>query len=188
MDPITSSRRGFLAGVAGVAGLAGAGAGAGADAGADAAGRQGEQAGTEDAETVFRMVPVGKVEKGEDSARIRIFEPFVGGLLGLDGWSHVNVLYWFDRNDVPQRRGILRVHPRGDARNPLTGVFACRAPVRPNLIALSVCRILSVEGGVVTVDAIDAFDGTPVVDLKPLVPPDVRAEDLRVPEWTGRER
>ncbi|MCF7673879.1 MAG: TrmO family methyltransferase [Akkermansiaceae bacterium] len=72
--------------------------------------------------------------------RIGIFDPYVEGLLGLQEWSHVNVFYWFDQNDQPQKRGILRVHPRGDQANPLTGVFACRSPVRPNLIALSVSR------------------------------------------------
>ena len=82
-------------------------------------------------------------------------------------WSHINVFYWFDKNDVPQKRRILRVHPRGDQRNPLAGVFACRAPVRPNLIALSVCRIVSVKGNLVNVDQIDAFDATP----KPLPAP-----------------
>lgn len=136
--------------------------------------------------TVFRMVPVGQVEKREDATRIRIFEPFADALLGLDEWSHVNVLYWFDKNDVPERRSILRVHPRGDRENPLTGVFACRAPVRPNLLALTVCRILGVEGGVVTVDSIDAFDGTPVVDLKPFTPADMPAEGVRVPDWARR--
>ncbi len=139
-------------------------------------------------ERIFEMRPVGTIEKTEESTCIRIREEYADALLGLDGWSHVNVLYWFDRNDEPRRRRILRVHPRGKQENPLTGVFACRAPVRPNLIALSVCRILGVEGSVVTIDEIDAFDGTPVVDLKPFTPSDLKAEDVRVPEWTGRAR
>ncbi len=178
---MSTSRRSFLAGAAGLAGVGGI----------DLVAQDGEaveQDELDEEEQVFRMVPVGRVEKKEEVARIHIFNRYAGALLGLDGWSHVNVLYWFDKNDVTQRRRILQVHPRGDVRNPLTGVFACRAPVRPNLIALSVCKILSVEGSVVTVDGIDAFDGTPVIDLKPVIPPDVMVADLRVPEWTSRGR
>ncbi|MCP5521771.1 MAG: tRNA (N6-threonylcarbamoyladenosine(37)-N6)-methyltransferase TrmO [Verrucomicrobiales bacterium] len=137
----------------------------------------------------FNLVPIGKVERqGETAVCIRLFDEYADGLLGLVEWSHVNVFYWFDKNDTTERRRILRVHPRGNRENPLTGVFACRAPVRPNLIALSVCRILSVEGSVVTVDALDAFDQTPVLDLKPFIPPDNPVKNLKVPAWAGPGR
>jgi tRNA-Thr(GGU) m(6)t(6)A37 methyltransferase TsaA len=130
----------------------------------------------------FKLVPIGKVEKEGQVTRLRIFDEYGDGLLGLDEWSHVNVLYWFDKNDTPAQRRMLRVHPRGDQKNPLTGVFACRAPVRPNLIALSVCKIISVTGNVVTVEGLDAFDATPILDLKPFIPSDTK--DLRTPTWT----
>jgi tRNA-Thr(GGU) m(6)t(6)A37 methyltransferase TsaA len=143
----------------------------------------------DEAEQTFTLTPVGRVEREGSSARIRIFDRFADALLGLDGWSHVNVLWWFHRNDVPAKRRILRVHPRGNRENPLTGVFACRAPVRPNLIALTVCKIVSVKGAVVTVDRIDAFDGTPVLDLKPCIPPDAPGDGIKVPAWApGRRR
>ena len=137
-----------------------------------------------EASSGFKIYPIGKIEKQGEIARIRIFEPYVDGLLGLEAWSHVNVFYWFDKNDTPQQRRILQVHPQGNDENPLTGVFACRAPVRPNLIALSVCKIVSVKDGVVTLDGIDAFDQTPVIDLKPFIPPDAPRQDVRVPAWT----
>jgi tRNA-Thr(GGU) m(6)t(6)A37 methyltransferase TsaA len=136
----------------------------------------------------FNLFPIGKVEKQDQTVRLRIFDEFKEGLLGLEGWSHVNVLYWFDRNDTPQQRRVLRVHPRGDKQNPLTGVFACRAPVRPNLIGLSVCRILSVQDNLVMLDDLDAFDTTPVLDLKPFIPPDAPTRDLRVPAWARGTR
>ncbi len=142
----------------------------------------------ESSEAFYKVYPIGKVEKKGASTRIRIFDEYADGLLGLDQWSHVNVFYWFDKNDVSQKRRILQVHPRGDRENPLTGVFACRAPVRPNLIALTVCRILSVEKDILTVDRIDAFDATPVIDLKPYIPPDEPTKDMKVPGWTGRKR
>lgn len=137
----------------------------------------------EEPAVVFQVHPIGKIEKDGSATRIRIFDKYADGLLGLDQWSHVNVLYWFDQNDTLDKRSILQVHPRGNPANPLTGVFACRAPVRPNLIALSVCRILSVEKNVITIDQIDAFDATPVIDLKPFIPPDEASGKIKVPEW-----
>jgi tRNA-Thr(GGU) m(6)t(6)A37 methyltransferase TsaA len=131
----------------------------------------------------FKLYPIGIVEKRDDTVHILIFDEYADGLLGLDGWSHVQVLYWFDKNDTPQQRRILQVHPRGNPNHPLTGVFACRAPVRPNLIGLSVCRILSIRDHRITVDELDAFDGTPVLDLKPFIPPDVPTQSVRMPEW-----
>jgi tRNA-Thr(GGU) m(6)t(6)A37 methyltransferase TsaA len=150
--------------------------------------RAGEAPDRNDAEVSFQLTPVGKVEKKGDEARILIFDRYGEALLGLEGWSHVNVFWWFDKSDVPEKRRILRVHPRGDDRNPLTGVFACRAPVRPNLIALSVCKILSVDKNVVRVDTIDAFDGTPVLDLKPFIPPDAPVQEIKVPDWAKRKQ
>ena len=134
-------------------------------------------------ETSYTVHPIGRVEKKGETTRLVLFDRFADGLLGLDGWSHVNVFWWFHKNDTPQKRGILRVHPRGNQKNPLTGVFATRSPVRPNLIALTVCKIVSVEGSVVTLDKIDAFDGTPVLDLKPLIPPDAPKDGVGVPDW-----
>ena len=132
----------------------------------------------------FTMQPIGQVQRTEGRTLIVLDEKYQPGLLGLDGWSHVQVIWWFDKNDTPQRRSILQVHPRGDASNPLTGVFACRAPVRPNLIALSLCKLVSVEGRVIEVESIDAFDGTPVLDLKPFAPGLDLVQEVRVPDWT----
>ena len=127
---------------------------------------------------------VGQVRKDGTSVTLRIFEPYRDALLGLDGFSHAFVLYWFDKNDTPERRGILRVHPRGRQDNPLTGVFACRAPVRPNLIGLTLCKVLSVTEGTVHIDTIDALDGSPIVDIKPYIPTiDSTTENLRLPDW-----
>ncbi len=134
----------------------------------------------------FKLSPIGQVEAKAGAAAVRLFDEYADGLLGLEQWSHVQVFYWFDKNDTPEKRKVLRVHPRGDSANPLTGVFACRSPVRPNLIALTVCRILGVEGGLVRLDAIDAFDGTPVLDLKPFTPSDAPTQGVKVPDWAAR--
>lgn len=134
----------------------------------------------------FTLRPIGRVEVTGGAASIRTFDAYAEGLLGLDQWSHAMVFYWFDRNDTPDKRRILRVHPRGNPANPLTGVFACRSPFRPNLVAFTLCRIASIEGSVLRVEGLDAFDGTPVLDLKPYTPADAPSGDVRVPDWARR--
>jgi tRNA-Thr(GGU) m(6)t(6)A37 methyltransferase TsaA len=134
--------------------------------------------------TFFKLYPVGKVQRQRGTTKLRIFEIYRDALKGLDGFSHVLVLYWFDRNDTLEKRNILQVHPRGNRNNPLTGVFACRAPVRPNLIALSLCKVLSIQNEIITVDKIDAFDGSPILDIKPYIPSiDSKPNGFRVPDW-----
>jgi len=149
--------------------------------------RAGRGADPGSAERQFTLRPIGVVQKDDDCTRIVLDEQYREGLLGLDGWSHVWVFWWFDRNDSPDRRAVLQVHPRGNRANPLTGVFATRSPVRPNLIALTLCKITSVEGNVVELQKIDAFDGTPVLDMKPYIPGYDTAEDASVPEWMDRK-
>lgn len=136
-------------------------------------------------EKSFTLHPIGHVQKMGERVVIVLDKKYQEGLLGLEQWSHVQVIWWFDKNDTPQKRAVLQVHPRGDKNNPLTGVFACRAPVRPNLIALSLCKIVSVKDNVVEVDKIDAFEGTPILDLKPYAPGLDSASNLKVPKWAG---
>ena len=112
------------------------------------------------------LSPIGKVVKEDGKTMIVLHEQFTPGLYGLEKHSHVTVVYWFDRNDTQAKRAILRVHPRGRKEIPLTGVFATHSPVRPNLIAISKCNIISVRENIIEIEGIDAFDGSPVLDLK----------------------
>ena len=135
-------------------------------------------------ERFFKLYPVGEVKRQRGTTKLLIFERYRNALKGLEDFSHAIVLYWFDRNDTPEKRKILQVHPRGNRNNPLTGVFACRAPVRPNLIALSLCKILSIKNNIITVDKIDAFDGSPILDIKPYIPSiDNEHNSILVPDW-----
>ncbi len=104
--------------------------------------------------TEFILRPIGLVHKEKAQATLILNKEFEPALLGLDGFSHVWVFYWFDRNDTPKKRSTLQVHPKRDRTNPLTGVFACRSPARPNLIGVSLCRVVSVKGNVVEIDKI----------------------------------
>jgi len=119
------------------------------------------------AEPAFRMHPVGWVRRNAGRTTIEIDPAYRGAMLGVDALDSIWVLFWFDRNDDPEHRSILRVHPRADPANPLRGVFATHAPVRPNLIGMTRVRILSVDDLTIEIDDIDAYDDTPVLDLKP---------------------
>jgi tRNA-Thr(GGU) m(6)t(6)A37 methyltransferase TsaA len=95
-----------------------------------------------------------------------VFEPGVlDGLDGLESGDEVIVLTWLHRG----RRDVLRVHPRDDRSVPERGVFTTRSQDRPNPIGLHQVRVLAVEGARVQVNHLEAFDGTPVVDVKPVL-------------------
>ena len=94
------------------------------------------------------------------------FDPDVlDALDGLKVGDEVIVLTWLDRAD----REVLRVHPRGDPANPIQGVFNTRSPARPNPIGLHEVRILELDGARMRVGALEAVDGTPVLDVKPVL-------------------
>ncbi len=96
------------------------------------------------------------------------FDPKVlDALDGLHVGDEVIVLTWLHLSS----RDVLRVHPRGDPANPMQGVFSTRSPVRPNPIGLHELRILEIDGLRVRVSALEAVDGTPVIDVKPKLKP-----------------
>ena len=131
----------------------------------------------------FQVFPVGVIRKREEATWIEIFERYSDALLGLEGFSHVQVLFWFHQNDSAQKRKTQRVHPRKDKNNPLSGVFATHSPLRPNPIGLTLCKIKSIEGLQIKIEDIDAFDGTPVIDIKCYIPGSVAQSDIRLPNW-----
>ena len=95
-----------------------------------------------------------------------MLEPAVlGALVGLAAGDEVVVLTWLDRAD----RNVLTVHPRGDRERPPTGVFATRSPARPNPIGLHRVQIVAIDGAELTVRDLEAVDGTPVVDINPVL-------------------
>ena len=132
--------------------------------------------------------PVGVVKKQGKRAWLEIYPEYSPALLGIQGFSHIWVFYWFHENDTPEQRRTLQVHPRRDPANPLTGVFACRSPERPNLIGFTACRIIKVEGNMLEVADLDARDGTPILDLKPYIPGGDAIPEAVTPEWLKRSR
>jgi tRNA-Thr(GGU) m(6)t(6)A37 methyltransferase TsaA len=91
------------------------------------------------------------------------------------------VLFWLHKISAEQRK-ILKVHPRGRKDMPLLGIFAVRTMLRPNPVGLTLVELVKVEGNVLTVRGLDAFNGTPVLDIKPFDSWD-NAENAEVPEW-----
>jgi tRNA-Thr(GGU) m(6)t(6)A37 methyltransferase TsaA len=100
---------------------------------------------------------------------------------GITGFSHVFVLFWLHQITLKQRE-TMKVHPRGRKDMPLLGVLATRTNLRPNPIGLTLCELVKVESNVLTVRGLDAYDGTPVLDVKPYDKWDC-APNARLPDW-----
>ncbi len=135
------------------------------------------------AQTTFVVEPIGQVERQQGKIFIVVYPAFKEALEGIEAFSHLWVMYWFHGNDSPEKRRILKVHPRGKPTNPLTGVFATRAPVRPNLVGLQACRLVGRQENRLEVTGLDAWDGSPVVDLKPYIPQIDAHPDAVIPSW-----
>ncbi len=129
---------------------------------------------------------IGHVIRAGDRSEVEIEKPFTEGVVGIEQFSHLILIVWMHRNDTREKRATLSVHPCGDPTNPLTGVFATRSPARPNPIGLFVTRLHGRDGNRLRIDPIDAFDGTPVVDVKPYIPASDAVVDARMPSWVRR--
>ena len=104
-------------------------------------------------------------------------------LAGLDQFSHVEIVYLF--NQVNPRDVLLTSrHPRSNPDWPKVGIFAQRAKMRPNRIGVTVCRLLGVDGVTLTVEALDAIDGTPVLDIKPYMAEFGARGEVHQPVWS----
>lgn len=108
--------------------------------------------------------PIQAVYARGNRGKAEIYPEFVDGLRDLEGFSHIHLLYWFHKTG-PTR---LTVKPYLD--DVPRGVFATRAPCRPNPIGISLVRLLRIEGNVLDLEDVDLLDGTPLLDIKPHIP------------------
>jgi tRNA-Thr(GGU) m(6)t(6)A37 methyltransferase TsaA len=127
------------------------------------------------------LEPVGRVQspltdpadapkqgfEGAPEAELVLDPDVLDALEGIEPGARVIVLTWLDR----ARRDVLRVHPRDDPSNPMRGVFSTRSADRPNPIGVHEVEVLAIEGNRVRVSGLEAVDGTPVLDLKPVLGP-----------------
>ncbi len=100
---------------------------------------------------------------------------------GLEEFSHIVVLYWMHR--LAEDKLPLKIHPMRNEELPLTGLFATRAPMRPNPIGQTAVRLLERRGNNLKVKGLDALDGSPVIDIKPYLPHSDFVADSKVPKW-----
>jgi tRNA-Thr(GGU) m(6)t(6)A37 methyltransferase TsaA len=127
-------------------------------------------------------------EKGDLEGELEIYPEFEEGLQGIDGYSHLFVLAYFDRLR-PEQIGPLQVKPRGLVRRgfkldelPLIGVFALDSPTQPNPIGLTLVRFVKREGSRLFVRGLDFFEGTPILDIKGYRP-QYHADKYVMPDW-----
>jgi tRNA-Thr(GGU) m(6)t(6)A37 methyltransferase TsaA len=111
-------------------------------------------------------------------ASLLVDEPYRDGLLGLEGYSHAHILTWLDR--APRNLIIQKPRHASEAK----GVFALRSPIRPNPLGLHTVRLLAIDAanGRIELEAIDALDGTPVIDIKPYFPSVDAIADATTPD------
>jgi len=101
-------------------------------------------------------------KEGAPGAVVEIFPEYKDALHRLRVGDEIVILTWLHLG----RRDVLKTHPRNDPANPLTGVFSTRSPDRPNPIGLHHAKVLEINPGTLRIDAIEAIDGTPVIDIK----------------------
>lgn len=144
-----------------------------------------------DSNKVLGLSPIGYVENeiqpGQNVAweaidsQIVIDPEWAEGLEGLEEFSHVIVIFWLDRpkdEELP-----LKVHPETREDMPLVGVFATRSPHRPNPLGLTAVELLAREGNILRVRGLDAFNDTPILDIKPYLTRGDMKPTAVVPKW-----
>lgn len=136
------------------------------------------------------LQPIGVVKNSASRGRVNrelvsqiIVNPELEeGLEGLSEFSHILVLVWMHRIKS-EERSALWVHPRGRHDIPMVGVFAGRGPARPNPIGVTTVKLLERKGNVLTVEGLDVYSGTPVLDIKPHISSLDSPPSPRIPEW-----
>lgn len=134
----------------------------------------------------FKIHPIGFVRKNEQETKIEVLDQYSPALLQLEKFSHLITIWWITGRDNEDDRNTLIVNPRvngKEEKTPDTGVFACRAPLRPNPLGLTIVKILMVEDNFIYIDRTDAFDNTPIIDLKPYIPNSDCILNTKVPEF-----
>lgn len=135
--------------------------------------------------TNFEVYPIGKIRNNSNGTFIEIEPKYIPAAEALDGFSHINVIWWFSDFDNTEARNTLNM-PQPYKKAPATmGIFATRSPIRPNPIALTAVEIINIDyqRGLIHIAYIDANDGTPILDIKPYTPSLDRIETPGVPEW-----
>ncbi|SHJ96243.1 SAM-dependent methyltransferase [Desulforamulus aeronauticus] len=133
----------------------------------------------------FMVHPIGKVHSNENGTFIKVEEKYIPALQALEGFSHINVIWWFSDFDDEQSRSVLQTEQPYKGAPDVMGIFATRSPMRPNPIALTTSEVIHIdnEKGIIQIAFIDSNDNSPVLDIKPYTPSLDRVEKSGVPTW-----
>lgn len=135
----------------------------------------------------YEVNPIGKICNKDNEAFIELDSKYIPALQALDGFGHINVIWWCSDFDSDEARNILETPQPYKNAPDIMGIFATRSPIRPNPIALTTVEVLEIDyqKGIIRIAYIDANDNTPVLDIKPYTPSLDRVERPNVPEWCG---
>jgi tRNA-Thr(GGU) m(6)t(6)A37 methyltransferase TsaA len=135
----------------------------------------------------MELKQIGSVAADEKGLFIQLEKEYRDALIGLEGFSHVHIIWWADKLDTPEMRANLVLEKPYKPAPEELGVFATRSPVRPNPICTTTISVagVDVEAGIIRTWYIDAEPGTPVLDVKPYLPCSDRPEKSQVPEWSA---
>ena len=133
----------------------------------------------------YQVKPIGKICVKDKKMYIELESQYIPALQALNGFSHLNVIWWFSDFDNENARNSLEVKQPYKNAPAIMGTFATRSPIRPNPTALSTIRIISIDydKGIINIPYIDANEDSPVIDIKPYTPSLDRVENPEVPEW-----
>jgi tRNA (adenine37-N6)-methyltransferase len=118
----------------------------------------------------------------ESVSELVVFDQWAELLDGIEGFSHILILYWPHLLD-PEKRKLRKVHPMGRKDLPEQGIFATCSPGRPNPVLVTTAPLLERNGNILKVRALEALNGSPIIDIKPYVAPYVGAAEPKAPDW-----
>lgn len=133
----------------------------------------------------FKVFSLGTVHVASSGWKVVIKPAFRDGLIALDGFSHVQLLFWFHMHDTVELRKTITCNKPYKKSPDTVGIFATRSDYRPNPVALSICPVKSVDvkNGILELYYTDAEDGSPVIDIKPYHPAVDRVKNVSTPSW-----
>ena len=133
----------------------------------------------------MNLKEIGKINVEGEEMFLQINKEYIKALQGLEDFSHIDVIWWFDKCDNDESRGVLEVNKPYRKAPEILGVFSTRSPARPNPIALSITEIthMDYENGRIYITYIDAMNNSSILDIKPYTPSVDRVEKPNVPKW-----
>ena len=134
---------------------------------------------------IYNVKAIGTILSNNDGFFVKLYKEYIPAIKELDGFSHVNIIWWFSDFDDKKYRSVLETEQPYKGAPETMGIFSTRSPIRPNPIALTVSEILHIDyqNGIIQIAYTDANDGSPLLDLKPYTPSMDRIEQPSVPSW-----